>query len=102
MKIDNAHLQAPGVRVQGDTAANSTTRSKDVAAAGIDAGSGAAKDAVTLSDQAKVVAGALARAGDLDDVRPDVVARAKAALARGEVGADLERLADRMIDDLLD
>jgi hypothetical protein len=31
-----------------------------------------------------------------------VVERAKAALARGEVGADLDRLADRLIDGMLD
>ena len=35
------------------------------------------------------------------DIRPEVVERAKQKLASGQLGADTERLADRMIDSLL-
>jgi len=59
-------------------------------------------DAVRVSGDAQLAATAATRAADLDDVRPDVVARAKEALAKGEVGADLDRLANRIIDGLLD
>lgn len=61
-----------------------------------------ATDAVRVSGDAQLAASAAARADTLDDVRPDVVARAKEALAKGEVGADLDRLATRIIDGLLD
>ncbi len=61
-----------------------------------------AADAVRVSGDAQLAATASARAGTLDDVRSDVVARAREALAKGEVGADLDRLANRIIDGLLD
>ena len=35
------------------------------------------------------------------DIRPEVVERAKQKLMSGELGADTERLADKMIDSLL-
>jgi len=69
------------------------------------AASGAAGDAVRVSSDAQLAAEAARQLGDVtgnDDVRPEVVERAKAAVARGEVGTDLERLADRLIDGLLD
>ena len=49
-----------------------------------------------LADEA-VRAAALAR-----DVRPEAVARARALLASGELGRDLERLADRLIECLIE
>lgn len=61
-------------------------------------------DAVQVSSSAQLAAEAarrLAGAISEDDVRPDVVERAKAALAKGEVGADLDKLADRLIDGML-
>jgi flagellar biosynthesis anti-sigma factor FlgM len=82
-------------------------------AGGVTSGDGAGRtrpggppqDAVAVSPTAHLVAqaaDAVGPVGSQHDVRPDVVARAKAALANGDVGADLERLADRMIDGLLD
>lgn len=100
MKIDNSSLPPTPDRVgqagtvtPGDTAARS---------GGTAAASG---DAVHVSSDAKVVAQAARELADVtaqDTVRPDVVERAKAALARGEVGADVDRLADRLIDGMLD
>jgi flagellar biosynthesis anti-sigma factor FlgM len=60
-----------------------------------------AGDSATISGDAHLVAEATRHIGDIDVVRPDVVERAKAALARGEVGSDLDRLATRLIDGLL-
>lgn len=67
-------------------------------------GTAAAGDAVTVSGEAQLLAAAAGRVGAVgeDTVRPDVVERARAAVARGEVGADVDRLADVMIDRLLD
>lgn len=64
--------------------------------------SGAApSDHVDLSAGAKL-AGAAARAvSDLPDVRADAVAKAKALLATGELGANPTRLADAIIDRLI-
>lgn len=68
------------------------------------AGTRPGTDAIAVSGDAHLVAEAATRIGDVgqDVVRPDVVERAKAALERGEVGADVDRLADRIIDRLLD
>ena len=52
---------------------------------------------VRLADQA-VKAASLSNEG----VRPDAVARARALLEQGQVGSDLGRLADRIIDSLGD
>lgn len=60
-----------------------------------------AADSAQISGDAQLAVEAARQIGDVDTVRPDVVERAKAALARGEVGADLDRLADRLIDHLL-
>lgn len=95
MKIDNAAISSSAPeRVQADAPRSAGARGH--------AGPSAPTDEVALSDQARAVAQAVTKAGDADDVRADVVARAREAVARGEVGTDLERLADRMIDDLLD
>lgn len=96
MKIDNGSLPptpdrigtTPGVS-SGDAQRTSTARPVGT-------------DAVAVSSDAHLVAAAVGQIRDLGDVRPDVVARAREAIARGEVGADAERLADRLIDGLLD
>lgn len=58
-------------------------------------------DRVQVSPDALLVTNAVKSANDSPDIRPEAVARAKAKLNAGEIGNDPERLADRIIDDLL-
>ena len=59
-------------------------------------------DAVQLSDDVRLADEAVKAASAASDVRADAVARARALLEQGQLGADLERLADRIIDSLGD
>jgi flagellar biosynthesis anti-sigma factor FlgM len=59
-------------------------------------------DQVTLSADAQLLADALKAADSAPHIRVDVVERMRAKLAAGDVGADPVRLADRMIDELLE
>ena len=64
--------------------------------------SGAANAAASRgADRARLVSTALREASKTPNIRPEVVERAKAKLAAGEVGNDAYRLADRMIDSLM-
>ena len=100
MKIDSGSLPPDAARInqsQGATPATTSSR-----AGGPAAGSA---DAVQVSSSAQLAAEAarqLADATPTDEVRADVVERAKAALAWGELGTDFNSLADRMIDGMLD
>ena len=94
MKIDS---QSPNfdpavktARTEGTTAADSTGVGRTAA--------GTQADAVSLSPDAQLAAKAIAAATGTSDVRPEVVERAKALLASGELGNDPVRLADAIID----
>jgi len=63
---------------------------------GADAG-----DRVEVSADARLLGKALEAAAKAPEIRQDVVDRAKAKLAAGEIGNDPARLADRLIDSLL-
>lgn len=68
-------------------------------------GAGAAKggsDSVQLSSDAQLLHSALKAAADTPATRADKVDAARQKLASGELGQDLGRLADRLIDDLLE
>ncbi len=58
-------------------------------------------DKVELSPDAKLASSAIRAAARAPDIRQDVVERVRARLDAGQVGNDLNRLADRMIDNLL-
>jgi flagellar biosynthesis anti-sigma factor FlgM len=62
-------------------------------------------DRVEVSADAKkaqgLVENAVKAVNDLPDVRADAVARGRARLESGELGADAGKLADAIIDDLL-
>lgn len=58
-------------------------------------------DAVQVSDEARLRAAALKAVEDAPAIRPEAVARGKALLESGKLGADAGALADRMIDALL-
>lgn len=59
-------------------------------------------DHVRVSTTGQLAATAAAAANEAPDVRPEAVARGKALLESGTLGADSTRLADALIDDLLD
>jgi len=58
-------------------------------------------DRVELSSDARLVDQAVRAASSAPEVRSEVVERAKAKLEAGELGKDLFRLADKMIDSLV-
>ncbi|HTV01661.1 MAG TPA: flagellar biosynthesis anti-sigma factor FlgM [Luteitalea sp.] len=62
------------------------------------AGSG---DRVEVSSDARLLGRAMDAASKAPEIRQEVVERAKAKLAAGEIGNDPGRLADRLIDSLL-
>ena len=98
MKIDSNSLLPDSARV------GSSQRASSCAKAESREGKAQSGDAVQVSTSAQLAAEAarrLAGAASEDDVRPDVVERAKAALANGEVGTDLDKLANRLIDGML-
>jgi len=67
-------------------------------------GTGAAQDTdrVHVSEGATLAATARRAADEAPDIRYDLVEKMRAKLAAGEIGTDAERLADRMIDHLLE
>jgi flagellar biosynthesis anti-sigma factor FlgM len=65
------------------------------------AAAGRASDRVELSTDAKLMDSAVRAVAAAPEVRQDIVERARQKLAAGELGKDVERLADRMIDHLL-
>ena len=58
-------------------------------------------DRVEVSKDAQLMTSALKAAQDAPAVRQDVVERARQALERGEIGNDSAKLADKLIDTLL-
>jgi flagellar biosynthesis anti-sigma factor FlgM len=65
------------------------------------AGSAPGNDRVDLSSDARLMDNAVKAVERTPDVRQDVVERARQKLASGELGKDVNALADRMIDSLL-
>jgi flagellar biosynthesis anti-sigma factor FlgM len=58
-------------------------------------------DRVEVSKDAQLMTSALKAAQEAPAIRQDVVERARQALDKGEVGKDSQKLADRLIDALL-
>jgi flagellar biosynthesis anti-sigma factor FlgM len=96
MKIENqrADLERAGA---ARTEATNTAKPADTGRPGATDG----PDQVRVSSGAQLASTAASAAERASDVRPEVVERAKAAMARGEVGNDPERLADALIDRVL-
>ena len=61
---------------------------------------GAASDSVSLSSDVKLAQAAQQAATAASAIRPDKVAQAKALLAEGKVGTDLDSLASSILDSL--
>jgi flagellar biosynthesis anti-sigma factor FlgM len=58
-------------------------------------------DRVQVSSDARLAEQAVRAAHEAPDIRPDVVDAARQKLAAGQVGNDVNRLADKLIDSLL-
>jgi flagellar biosynthesis anti-sigma factor FlgM len=97
MKIDT-HLSHFDPALQADRT-ESVKRSETDAAGRAGAKGG---DAVTLSSTAHLAAKAVAEANQVDGVRTDEIARAKRLLASGALGLDADRLADAILERVLD
>ena len=65
-------------------------------------GRGTGGDRVDVSENGQFVNGAIKAAADSPDIRHGLVERARQKLATGELGRDVLRLADRLIDHLLE
>ena len=97
MRIDNNQTNFdPTANAERTSAAQQSSSAQGSAAS-----AKPAADQVRLSPDAQLASSAIAAAAAQPDVRPDVVARAKALLADGQVGNDPERLADKLIDSAL-
>ncbi len=55
-----------------------------------------------MSAEAQLANEAVKKASDSSDVRPEVVARAKAALDAGKIGNDANQIADSLIASMLE
>jgi flagellar biosynthesis anti-sigma factor FlgM len=62
----------------------------------------AGTDRVELSSDAQLASSAVRAATDAPSIRHDVVERARQKLVAGEIGQDALKLADRLIDHLLE
>ena len=98
MKIDQN-------RANLDTVANAraeAVRDERTAAAEKAAQDDRSADQVRVSTTGQLAAAAAARANEASDIRPEAVARGRELLERGELGRDAGRLADALIDSLID
>ena len=68
----------------------------------VDPQAGKGGDRVELSSDAQLVSQAVKAAEDAPAIRQDVVARARQKLMDGQIGGDSLKLADRLIDHLLE
>lgn len=97
MRIDHKGI-TPGTASLESTERTEADKRTDKAA-GPARGAG---DSVQLSSDAHLLHQALKAAADLPATRADKVAAVRQKLAAGEVGHDAGRLADRLIDNLLE
>ena len=98
MRIDGQQSQP--------TDAGAARRLEQATAAERSSATGAAKtgstgDRVEVSSDAQLVANAIRTAEEAPDLRPEAVERGRRALESGTLGADANRLADRILDSLL-
>ena len=98
MKIDmNRYTQD----TEATGASQRTTADRRVRS-GVDRPSGETGDRVDVSPDAQLMTSALAATTNAPSIRTELVERLRAKLNAGEVGQDSGKLADRLIDDLLD
>lgn len=94
MKIEGNHGQPDCDPIRPETAGPDRVKARSAAPQ-------PSTDRVNLSTDVEFVKSAMRAATDAPEIRQDAVERARQKLAAGEVGQDLVRLADRLIDHVL-
>jgi flagellar biosynthesis anti-sigma factor FlgM len=100
MKIDGNRLTQDTEATRGTDAARKLA-DRFVTRTAVERPASGGTDKVELSPDAKLMAAALKAADGPAAVRTDVVEAMKQKLAAGEIGNDSGRLADRILDDLI-
>ncbi len=100
MKIEPVGTPTTTSTTKTSQSAKSSPTSSTSSASSAPQGAAPSGDAVHLSQDLHIADVALRAAAMAGDVRPEAVAQAIELLNNGEVGNDLERLADRIIDSL--
>ncbi len=97
MKIEGSRPDQIGTSKETQqTQATERTQARDV-----QVGATAQGDRVELSRDAQLMDSAVKAVSSSPEIRQDVVERARQKLMSGELGRDVEHLADRIIDHLL-
>lgn len=98
MKIDQNRANVDTV------AGNKTDSVRDERAAAVDraAQDERSADQVRVSTTGQLAAAAAAKANEASEIRPEAVERGRALLESGRLGSDSGRLADALIDSLID
>ena len=97
-------MRIDGQRPPADADAARRLESAKTAAdrpSGLAPAKGSAGDRVEVSTDAQLVAAAVQAAQDAPGVRPEAVERGRRALEGGALGANADRLAQRIVDALL-
>jgi len=97
MRIDHKALNPASVSLGSTERTEADKRTGQTSATKTSAG-----DSLQLSADAQLLHSALKAAAEAPAVRADKVEEVRQKLASGDIGKDAARLADRLIDDLLE
>ena len=98
MKIDR---NRPALENEATEASKRTVADRRVQRSGVDRSSGDKSDRVEVSSDAQLMSSAISATQSAPAIRTELVERLRQKLNAGEVGQDSGKLADRLIDDLL-
>jgi len=102
IKIDGNRPMTDTDATDAADAARRAANEKRVQTGGVDRPAGSSRDRVEVSEDAQLLTTALSAAEKAPAIRTELVERLKEKLNAGEIGQDSGRLADRLIDDILD
>jgi flagellar biosynthesis anti-sigma factor FlgM len=98
MKIDG---NRPGLDTEAAEASKRAAGDRRVQRSGVDRPSGGTRDRVDVSSDAQLMTSAMNAIQRVPSIRTELVEHFRQKLNAGEVGTDSGKLADRLIDDLL-
>ncbi len=98
MKIEG---NRPARDTEATEASKKATGEQRVQRSGVDRTSGGTRDRVDVSPDAQLMTSAIDATNKAPAIRTELVERLRQKLNAGEVGKDSAKLADRLIDDLL-
>jgi flagellar biosynthesis anti-sigma factor FlgM len=98
MKIERDSNVSPPRSDAADALVRPESDGRDASSTGSTAGAGN----LTLSADAEIASAAIRKAAALPEIRQELVERVRKLLDNGELGRDPERLADAIIDSLID